>query len=76
VDFWWGLFGPANMPKQSVAQLADWFTTAMRVPEVKAKLVAQGFVPVGRCGADFVSLLGQQYDHYGRVIREANIKTE
>jgi tripartite-type tricarboxylate transporter receptor subunit TctC len=76
VDLWWSLFAPAKTPKDTVAQLADWFTTAMRAPEVKAKLVAQGFTPVGMCGADFGALLRRQYDEYGRVIREANIKAE
>jgi tripartite-type tricarboxylate transporter receptor subunit TctC len=76
VDFWWGLFAPAKTPKETVSQYADWFTAAMRAPEVKTKLNAQGFIPVGSCGADFAALLRKQYDHYGRVIREANIKAE
>jgi tripartite-type tricarboxylate transporter receptor subunit TctC len=76
VDFWWGLFAPAKTPRETVSQYADWFTTAMRAPEVKAKLNAQGFIPVASCGADFAALLRNQYDHYGRVIRETNIKAE
>jgi hypothetical protein len=28
------------------------------------------------CGADFDALLHKQYDDFGRVIREANIKAE
>jgi hypothetical protein len=42
----------------------------------KAKLVALGFYPVGVCGADFAVYLRRQYDEYGRVIREANIRAE
>jgi tripartite-type tricarboxylate transporter receptor subunit TctC len=76
VDLWWSLFAPAKTPKDTVKQLADLFTAAMRTPEVKAKLVAEGFSLVGLCGADFVALLRKQYDDYGRVIREANIKAE
>jgi tripartite-type tricarboxylate transporter receptor subunit TctC len=76
VDFWWGLFAPAKTPKETVSQYADWFTAAMRAPEVETKLNAQGFIPVGSCGADFAALLRKQYDHYGRVIRDANIKAE
>jgi hypothetical protein len=48
----------------------------MRVPEVKAKLVAQGLLPVGTCGEDFAVHLRKQYDEYGRVICEAGIKAE
>jgi len=76
VDLWWSLFAPAKTPKETVSQLANWFTAAMQVPEVKAKLVAQGFTPVGMCGAEFSALLRRQYEDYGRVIREANIKAE
>jgi tripartite-type tricarboxylate transporter receptor subunit TctC len=74
VDLWWSLFAPAKTPKETVAQLADWFRASMQAPEVKAKLIAQGFTPVGMCGADFSALLRKQYDDYGRVIRAANIK--
>ena len=42
-DFWNGVLAPAKTPKETVSQLADWFVAAMQVPEVKAKLVAQGF---------------------------------
>ena len=52
------------------------FDRIMREPEIKAKLVALGFYPVGVCGADFAAYLRRQYEEYGRVIREANIKGE
>jgi tripartite-type tricarboxylate transporter receptor subunit TctC len=73
---WQGLVAPANTPKETVSQLAGWFTTAMQVPEVEAKLVVQGLYPVGICGADFSAFLRKQYADYGRAIREANIKAE
>jgi tripartite-type tricarboxylate transporter receptor subunit TctC len=75
-DVWYGLVAPAKMPKETVSQLADWFTSAIQAPEVKSKLVAQGFFPVGICGADFGRYIRKQYDDYGRVIRESNIKAE
>jgi tripartite-type tricarboxylate transporter receptor subunit TctC len=76
VDFWWGLFAPGKTPKETTTQLAGWFTAAMQVPELKAKLMAQGFFPRGICGDDFAALLRKQFDEYGRIIREANIKPE
>src|SRR5262249_60191603 len=65
VDLWWGLFAPAKAPKEALKQLAKWFTEALRAPEVKAKLDAQGFVAVGMWGADFGGLLLRQVDRYG-----------
>jgi tripartite-type tricarboxylate transporter receptor subunit TctC len=76
VDHWNGVFAPAKTPKETVFQLAGWFTAAMQVPEVRAKLVAQGLFPAGMCGADFTALIHKQYEEFGRVIREANIKAE
>ena len=76
LDLWFGIAAPAKTPKETVSQLAGWFTGAMQVPEVRAKLVVQGLYPVGTCGAEFGTYLRKQYDDYGRIIREANIKAE
>jgi tripartite-type tricarboxylate transporter receptor subunit TctC len=73
---WYGVLAPAKTPKETVSQLTGWLVSALQVPEVKAKLVLQGLYPVGICGADFGALLRKQYDEYGRVIREANLKAE
>jgi tripartite-type tricarboxylate transporter receptor subunit TctC len=75
-EVWFGMLAPAKTPKTMISQLSGWFVTAMQVPEVKAKLVVQGLYPAGACGADFAADLRRQYDDYGRVIREANIKAE
>ncbi|MCC6778518.1 MAG: tripartite tricarboxylate transporter substrate binding protein [Hyphomicrobiales bacterium] len=76
VDNWFGLFAPAKTPSDVVAQLADWFTTAVKAEEIRPKLATHGLFPVGLCGADFAALLRKQYADYGNVIREANIKGE
>jgi tripartite-type tricarboxylate transporter receptor subunit TctC len=55
----------------AIGQL-DW--RRLESPEIRAKLAIQGFSAVGICGSDFGSFLRAQYDEYGRVIREANIK--
>jgi tripartite-type tricarboxylate transporter receptor subunit TctC len=73
VENWFGVSAPAKTPKETVSQLVGWFTAALQVPEVKAKLAVQGLYPVGICGADFGAFVRKQYDDYGRSIREANI---
>jgi tripartite-type tricarboxylate transporter receptor subunit TctC len=73
---WNGLFAPAKTPDTTVSQLAGWFTAALLVPEVKAKLIALGQFPVGTCGTDFDVFIRKQYDDFGRAIRESNIKSE
>ena len=76
VDFWWGLFAPAHTPDAIVSEFAKQFTAAMQQPAVKARLTELGFLPTGICGADFSAILRKQYEDYGRVIRDANIKAD
>ena len=76
VDEWFGVLAPAKTPNVMVSQIAGRLTAAVQAPEVKAKLAALGLYPAGMCGADFATLLRKQYDDFGRVIREANIKAE
>lgn len=76
VDFWWGLFAPVHTPDPIISQLAEWFTAAMQQPALKARLNELGFFPAGICGADFAALLRKQYDDYGLVIRDANIRAD
>ena len=52
-DLWLAVFAPAKTSKESISELASWFTAALQAPEVKAKLVLEGQFPVGMCGADF-----------------------
>jgi tripartite-type tricarboxylate transporter receptor subunit TctC len=73
---WFGIVAPAKTPEQTVKQLSEWFAAARQAPEVIAKLVVQGFVPEKACGAEFGTLMRKEYEDYGRVIREANIKAE
>jgi tripartite-type tricarboxylate transporter receptor subunit TctC len=67
---------PAKTPKEAVAQLVDWFQTALLAPEVKSKLTAQALYPKPICGTDFEAHMRRQSDLYTRLIRELNIKTE
>jgi tripartite-type tricarboxylate transporter receptor subunit TctC len=73
---WFGMFAPAKTPDSTIAQLADWFSAARRSPEVSAKLNVQGLYAMAECGADFTAMVRRESEHYGRVIREANIKAE
>jgi tripartite-type tricarboxylate transporter receptor subunit TctC len=75
-EIFYGVVAPSKTPKDTVAQLARLFSSALQAPDVKRKLVAQGIFPVGACGAGFADLLREKYGEYGRVIREANMKVE
>lgn len=73
-DVWFGLVAPARTPKETVAQLIDWFSAALLAPEVNAKLTAQALYPNPKCGADFDAHIARQFDLYARLIPELNIR--
>jgi tripartite-type tricarboxylate transporter receptor subunit TctC len=75
-DIFYGIVTPAKTPPELLAQLTDAFSTAMRAPEVKPKLAAQGLFPALKCGSEFAALLRKQSEDYTRIIREANIRAE
>jgi tripartite-type tricarboxylate transporter receptor subunit TctC len=75
-DLWYGLYAPARTSTATLVRLINWFSAAVRLPEIKPKLDAQGLAPVALCGAEFGVYLRQQYDKYARGIRESNIKAE
>jgi tripartite-type tricarboxylate transporter receptor subunit TctC len=75
-EVWFGVVAPAKTPRETMFQLAGWFSAAVRAPEVRQKLAPQELYPVGACGTDFAAYLQKQYEAYGGLIREANIKPE
>jgi tripartite-type tricarboxylate transporter receptor subunit TctC len=76
VDSWYGLLAPIGTAKETISRVAGWFAGALQKPDVAAKLVTLGLYPTAICGAEFAAHLRNEYDRYGRVVREANIKPE
>ena len=73
---WFGLVAPAKTPKNAIAQTSEALKAALSVPEIRAKLVAQGIEPSSICGAEFAAHLQREYQNYARAIKNANIKVE
>jgi tripartite-type tricarboxylate transporter receptor subunit TctC len=69
-----GIVAPAKTPKESIAQLIDWFTVALQTPMVTGSLEKLGLISVRNCGSQFADYLRKRYEEYGRIIREAHIK--
>ncbi|MDB5874267.1 MAG: carnitinyl-CoA dehydratase CaiD [Ramlibacter sp.] len=76
MSIWVGILAPAKTSKETLGQLSSMFASALAVPELNSKLVAQELSPGGPCGAEFGGLIQRMLDKYGRVIKAANIKLE
>jgi tripartite-type tricarboxylate transporter receptor subunit TctC len=74
IGSWYGLWGPAGMPRDAVDVLDREIAKAMRTPSVIDRLVAQGLIPVGSNAADFAAFQNDEIAKYARIIKDADIK--
>ena len=76
VDNWFGVIAPEKTPKETLAQLSGWFSTALQAADVKARLAVQGLYPVGICGDEFAAFVRKRYDEYGEALRASGVKPQ
>jgi tripartite-type tricarboxylate transporter receptor subunit TctC len=75
-DNWFGIFVPAGTPKEIIALLNREIVNSMTLPDVRARLVALGFDPVGSTPAEFRKQIEVELEKWTKVIRAANIKAQ
>ena len=73
---WYGLMLPAGVAKSNVDVLAREIARIMQMPEVKDKMRAQGFEPVGDTPAQFKQFIGEEIVRWEKVVKTAGIKPE
>jgi tripartite-type tricarboxylate transporter receptor subunit TctC len=73
---WYGLLLPAGVPKNDIDVLAREIGRIMQVPEVREKMLAQGFEPVGDTPAQFKKFIGEEIPRWEKVVKAAGIKPE
>jgi len=74
IGSWYGVWGPANMPKEVVATLNGAIAEAMKTPRVTERVAAQGLIPVGSNSADFAAFQNAEIAKFSNMIKDANIK--
>lgn len=73
---WYGLSGPAGMPKQAVNRLYSEVLRAIAVPSLKDRLIAADADPVGSSPADFSKHIRSELQRWAAVIKTAGITAE
>jgi tripartite-type tricarboxylate transporter receptor subunit TctC len=76
VLIWGGLFGPAKMPKESVARISREANAVLKRPELREQLQKLGVEPSGTTPAEFATFLKQQLADWGKAARDAGLKPE
>jgi tripartite-type tricarboxylate transporter receptor subunit TctC len=73
---WQAIFAPAGVPKPVVDRLSGEMIKAIKDPEFREKLVAQGIEPGGMTPAELSAFQKSEIDKWARVIKAGNIKVE
>ncbi len=73
---WYGLLAPAQTPRAIVERLHREVVKILGVAEMRERLVAQGFEPVGGTPEQFGAYIKTEIAKWGKVIREAGIRAE
>jgi tripartite-type tricarboxylate transporter receptor subunit TctC len=73
---WYGVLAPAGTPAAIVTRLHAELMAALRTPELKDKLVAQGLEPASYSPEEFSALIAGELAKWAKVVAAAGIKNE
>jgi len=73
-NVWFGLFAPAKTPKPIIAMLNKEVVAALRTPEAKAALLAQGAEASPTSPEEFDRFVKAEIAKWGKVIKAAGMK--
>lgn len=75
VDIWLGLFAPAGTPEPIVLKLRNTVQALLKRPDVAEKLNVSGSLePLVLSAADFSALIHKDYDKFGKLVKQFDIK--
>ena len=74
VSSWNGLFAPSKTPQPIIDRLYEVTIAALKSPQMKEKMEAEGAEPVGQTPAQFRAYVQAEIEKWGKVIKAANVK--
>jgi tripartite-type tricarboxylate transporter receptor subunit TctC len=71
---WYGLLAPAKTPAAVIQKINSAVNAALNDPPTRDKLVQTGATPVGGTPDSFGTFMKAEYEKWGRVVKERDIK--
>jgi tripartite-type tricarboxylate transporter receptor subunit TctC len=76
IDQWLALFAPAATPREAVLRLNAEFGKALASPGVRERYASAALDPVGGSPEALGKVLRDDYEKYGRLVKELSIKVD
>jgi tripartite-type tricarboxylate transporter receptor subunit TctC len=73
---WYALYVTAGTPPDVVARLQAELARVLKLPDVDARLKGLGGEPSTMTPAQFAELNRQEFERFGKLIRDAKIKLD
>lgn len=75
-DMWFGMVGPAGLPKPVLAKLNESLIRALRSTEVRERVAAQGFELWTSTSEEFAAVIRADRDKWGRIVKASGAKID
>ncbi len=76
VSVWWGVMGPAGMPKEIVAQLNREIVASLASAEMKERLDILGAEPIGGTPEQFAAFFRDELAKWARAVQVSGAKVD
>lgn len=76
VNGWLGFFVSSQTPAPITAKIQEALLAALREPDVISKMQQMGGIPGGRPQAEFTTLVNQEVQRWGELIRKSNLSLD
>lgn len=73
---WTAIVAPTGTPKEIVAKLHDLIVSGLGEPEVKTKLAAMAYVPIGDTPEECEAFFKSELATWGKIIKDSGLKAE
>jgi tripartite-type tricarboxylate transporter receptor subunit TctC len=73
---WYGVLGPAGLPKAVVTRLHDELVKVLNQPDMRERIVADGSEPVGNTPEEFRRFMRADLDKWAKLVKESGAKLE
>lgn len=76
IEQWQGVFLPAGTAREIVARLHAEIAKTLTEPRTRERFAQSGLEAVGNTPEQFAAVVRRDYEKYGRLVRELNIKID
>jgi tripartite-type tricarboxylate transporter receptor subunit TctC len=75
-ESWFGVMAPAGTPQPILAKVAQDIATVLKMQDVADKMIAQGSIPAPTSPQQFDTMIKNDTERYGKILREAGVAAQ